>query len=428
MKKIVVIGGGFAGFNLAKSVKSGYEITLVDRNNYLFFPPLLYQVATGFLEPSAISYPFRKMLRKNPNVRFKMGELLHVDLQEKKIVLTTGELHYDYLVFATGTETNYFGMENVKRHAIPMKTIGDALEMRNHILSQLEKATTLINEPQEIPKKLNMVVAGGGPTGVEVAGMLAEMQTYIYKKDYPEFRNLPAEGNIYILDAAPQLLSPMSKKSQDNAYKALEKLGVKIVLNARVVDYIDHKVILSNGETIETENLIWASGVTSQVFEGIPKDCYGQGRRLKVDIHNRVEGLENVFAVGDTCLMLADAKFPNGHPQLAQVALQQGRNLAKNFAKMLAQKPLLPFAYKDKGTMAIIGRNKAVVDISPRLHFSGFIAWSIWAFIHLIFLVNYRNKIITFYDWVVAYFTKDQALRMMIRPSNRKKQIGEEDI
>jgi len=264
------------------------------------------------------------------------------------------------------------------------------------------------------------VIAGGGPTGVEVAGMLAEMQAYVYKKDYPEFAEMSMAGGIYLLDAAPQLLSPMSKKSQQNAYEALEKLGVKIILNARVTDYVEDKVILSNGDSIETENLIWATGVTAQVFEGIPKECYGQGRRLVVDVHNRVQGLEGGFAIGDTCFMTADSKFPSGHPQLAQVALQQGRNLAKNFDRALKGKDWLPFAYKDKGTMAIIGRNKAVVDLSKTLHFKGFIAWFIWAFIHLIFLVTYRNKVITFYDWVVAYFTKDQALRMMIRPTKRK--------
>lgn len=418
MKKIVIIGGGFAGLNLAKNIKSKkYQITLIDRDNYIFFPPLLYQVATGFLEPSAISYPYRKMLRKNPNVRFKWGELKEVHIPQSKILLTTGELAYDYLVFATGTQTNYFGLENVKNNAIPMKTINDALEMRNHFLSQLELATTLAHDVEKLKKKLTMVVAGGGPTGVEIAGMLAEMQTSVLKKDYPELNGLGAGNTIYLIDAAPQLLSPMSKMSQNETHKALEKLGVKIILDAQVTDYVNDKVSLSNGQVIETENLIWAAGVTSQVFEGIPEKCYGRGKRLITDANHKVEGLDNVFAVGDACIQTTDGKFPLGHPQVAQVALQQGKNLAKNFDRWIEGKTLRPFAYKDKGSMAIIGRNKAVADIPPNIHFKGFIAWFIWAFIHLISLVHYRNRVITFYNWTIAYFTRDQALRMIIRPA-----------
>ncbi len=416
-KRIVIIGGGFAGLNLARNSSSNeYRITLVDRNNYIFFPPLLYQVATGFLEPSSISYPYRKMLRNKANLSFKLGEVAQVIPEQNKVILTTGELEYDYLIFATGTETNYFGMESVRKNAIPMKTINDALEMRNYILEQLERATTFTDDKNKLKKALTIVVAGGGPTGVEISGMLAEMRTSVLRKDYPEFKNALEESHIYLVDGAAQLLSPMSKKSQDDTYNALSKLGVKIILNVQVTDYADNKVILSNGQIIETENLIWAAGVTSQIFKGLPESCYGRGKRLITDAHNKVNGLQNVYAIGDTCIQTTDSKFPDGHPQVAQVALQQGKNLATNFQRILKNKPLKPFAYNDKGAMAIIGRNKAVADIPPAFHFKGFIAWFIWIFIHLVSLIHYRNRMTTLYNWVVAYFTKDQALRMIIRP------------
>ncbi len=417
-KRIVIIGGGFAGLNLATNIKSNkYHITLVDRNNYIFFPPLLYQVATGFLEPGNISYPYRKMLRNKSNINFKLGEISEVLPEQNKVLLTTGELEYDYLVFATGTETNYFGMESVKKKAIPMKTINDAIEMRNYILKQMEVATTLISDKEKLHKKMTIVVAGGGPTGVEISGMIAEMQTSVIRKDYPEFEKAGVQSDIYLVDGAAQLLTPMSKKSQDDTFKALTKLDVKVILNAQVKDYTGDKVYLSNGQIIETENLIWAAGVTAQVFNGIPKESYGPGKRLITDSNNKVEGLQNVYAIGDTCLQTTDSNFPNGHPQVAQVALQQGKNLAKNFTRIAENNSLVSFKYKDKGSMAIIGRNKAVADIPPKLHFNGFIAWVIWIFIHLISLVHYRNKVTTLFNWITSYFTKDQALRMIIRPT-----------
>lgn len=419
-KKIIIIGGGFAGLNVAKNISNKeYEITLVDRNNYIFFPPLLYQVATGFLEPSNISYPYRKMLRNNPNVSFKLGVVKYILHEQNKIILTTGELDYDYLILATGTVTNYFGIDSVRKNAIPMKTINDALEMRNYILKQLERATNFTSDKKRLKKTLTVVIAGGGPTGVEISGMLAEMRSSVFKKDYPEFEKIRVQIPIYLVDGASNLLSPMSKKSQDDTYDALKKLGVKIILNTQVKEYIDDQVHLSNGQIIETENLIWTAGVISQVFEGIPNDCYGRGRRLNTDSYNKIIGLKNVFAVGDNCLQTTDRAFPAGHPQVAQVALQQGKNLAVNFQKLLNNKTLIPFHYKDKGAMAIIGRNKAVADIPSNLHFKGFFAWLIWVFIHLISLVHYRNKITTLYNWIVSYFTKDQALRMIIRPSTK---------
>jgi len=419
VKEIIIIGGGFAGINLALKLSgnSHYHVTMVDRNNYNFFPPLLYQVATGFLESSNICYPFRKLFQGKQNISFRMGEFERVIPEENKIILSNGELKYDYLVFATGTETNFFGMENVKTHAIPMKTVNDALEMRNHFLQKMEKAT-ISSDMAERKKLLNIVVAGGGPTGVEVSGMLAEMEKNILKKDYPELKQW--DGNIYLIDAGKAVLSPMSEKSQKETYKDLSELGVVIKLNCHVKDYVNDMVYLDNGETIETKTLIWAAGVTSQTFEGIAKESYGRGRRLIVDGLNKVAGTENIYAIGDTCIQISDNNFPEGHPQLAQVAIQQAKNLANNFMAMANGKSMQPFSYNDKGSLAIIGRNKAVADLPSKLHFSGFIAWFLWVFVHLISLIDYRNRVKTFYNWMIAYFTKDQSLRMIIRPSEKE--------
>lgn len=419
-KRIVVIGGGFAGYNFIKNLNHpDYHIVLVDRNNYLFFPPLLYQVATGFLEPSNISYPYRKMIRNRRNISFKMGELIRIEPDKKRILLTTGELDYDYLVLATGTESNYFGMANVKNNAIPMKTINDAIEMRNYLLNQMERATTMLDNPGQLRKILNIVVVGGGPTGVEISGMLAEMVASVFYKDYPEIKNTGVPIQIFLIDGQSQLLSPMSRASQVNTYRDLKNLGVNIILGCSVKDYTDNQVELTDGTYIETENLIWAAGITGSFFEGIPKEFYGRGKRLIVDAYNQIIGLSDIYAIGDNCIQTTDKSFENGHPQVAQVALQQGKNLAYNFINVIKAKALHPFTYKDKGSMAVIGRNKAVADLPPKLHFRGFIAYFIWGFIHLISLVHYRNRFTTFYNWVVAYFTKDQALRMIIRPETK---------
>ena len=422
VKEIVIIGGGFSGVNLALQLSGNhnFHITLADRNNYNFFPPLLYQVATGYLEASNISYPFRKLFQEKKNINFRMGEFLKVVQPENKVILSTGELEYDYLVFATGTETNFFGIENVKKNAIPMKTVNDALEMRNHILQKLEQAT-ITNDANEKRKLLNIVVAGGGPTGVEVSGMMAEMKKNTMRKDYPELAGKGAESNIYLVDAGAHVLAPMSPQSQTDTYEALKELGVIIKLNTHVKDYVDDLVVFDNGETIETKTLIWAAGVASQVFDGIASECYGRGKRLIVDAFNKVQGTQNIYAIGDTCIQTTDAHFANGHPQVAQVAIQQGKNLAKNFIAISKEKEPQAFAYIDKGSMAIIGRNKAVADLpKPKLHFKGFIAWFMWVFIHLISLIDYRNRVKTLYNWMIAYFTKDQSLRMIIRPSKNK--------
>lgn len=419
--EIVIIGGGFAGMNLAKELlnQDGVHVTLVDKNNYNFFPPLIYQVATAYLEPSSISYPFRKFFAGKKNLQFRLGELVEVVPAENKVILSNGELHYDKLVFATGAETSYFGMENVKKNAIPMKTLNDAIVMRNTLLKNLEKAA-ITKDIRKRRKLLTIVVAGGGPTGVEISGMFAEMRKNILLKEYPELET--TASNIYLVDGAPALLTPMSKESQEDTLKAITDLGVIVKLNNNVVDYVDDTVHFANGETIQTKNLIWAAGVTAREFKGLPADCYGRGKRLKTDAFNKIEGTENIYAVGDTCIQFNDTAFPHGHPQVAQVAIQQGINLAKNIKNEMQQKALVPFKYVDKGSMAIIGKAKAVVDLpKPKMHFKGTFAWMIWLFIHLISLITYRNKIKTFYNWMIAYFSKDNSLRMIIRPDKKVK-------
>jgi len=418
-KKLVIVGGGFGGVNLALRLKnnSGFLITLVDKNNYNFFPPLIYQVATGFLENSNISYPFRKLFRKYSNIQFRLGELIRVDPAAHTIELNNGKLTYDYLVFATGAESNYFGMENIRLHAIPMKNVNDALNMRNTLLQRLELAT-ITKDPAERKKLLNIVVAGGGPTGVEVSGMLADLRIHSFPKDYPELMGTGAE--IYLVDGGEHLLAPMSAASQNDTYAALEKMGVKIKLQARVKDFVGDKVFLSNGEIIETRNLIWTAGVTAIMFDGIPPISYGKSRRMLTDPFNKVVDLEDIYAIGDTCMQTHESAYPDGHPQLAQVSIQQARLLAENFKSLRQGKELKPFHYHDKGTLAIIGRNKAVADLPHNVHFKGFIAWFIWLFVHLFSLIDYRNRLKTFFNWMVAYIYKDQSLRFIVRPSSEE--------
>ena len=417
LKRVVIIGGGFAGINFAEQLlnNENFSVTLVDKNNYNFFPPLLYQVATGYLESSNISYPFRKFFSGKKNFAFRMGALVKVLQDENKVLLSTGELFYDILVFATGTETNYFGMENVKRNAIPMKTIEDAIFMRNTLLERLEQASRT-NDLEERRRLLTIVVAGGGPTGVEISGMFADMKKLVVPKDYPEL--VGSHGEIYLVDGLSSVLTPMSEKSQKYTIDTLTKMGVQIKLNCMVKDFSNDTVEFSNGEVIQAKTLIWAAGVTSSVFEGIAKESYGRGRRMLVNEYNLVEGTRNIYAIGDTCLQTTDPDFTGGHPQVAQVAIQQGKNLGKNLIRIMDGKALVAFKYNDKGSMAIIGRNKAVADLpKPSIHFDGFIAWLAWMFVHLVSIIVFGNRIKTLYNWVISYFSKDQSLRVIMRPS-----------
>ncbi|WP_278353134.1 NAD(P)/FAD-dependent oxidoreductase [Chryseobacterium gleum] len=413
-KHILIVGGGFAGINLIKSLKNDkrFKITLVDKNNYHFFPPLIYQVATSFIEASNISYPFRKLFSNNRNVKFHMGSLIRVNPENKTIDTDTGTLGYDYLVLALGTESNFFGMENVKKCALPMKNIEEALYLRNHILLTLEEAARN-KDIRQAEKLQNIVIAGGGPTGVELAGMLAEMGRYIAQKEYPEIKL--GLSNLYLIDALPTLLSPMSKLAQKTAYEKLKELGVKIVLNVSVKDYTDNKVILSDGNIIETETLIWTSGVIGKEVPGLPENSIGKGRRILVDAYNKVEGTNTIYALGDIALMLSEEKYPKGHPQLAQVAIQQGKNLAANFKRIEDGKVLEPFHYNDKGSMAIISKYNAVVDL-PKHSFNGFIAWLTWLFIHIIPLVGFKNKIQLAVDWFRLFITNNPSIRLILFP------------
>ena len=414
----IIIGGGFAGIEIAeKLLKSGYQsnIILVDKNNYNFFPPLLYQVATGFLDVSNISYPFRKFFRNHPNFLFRMGELLEIRPEENKIILNNGELNYSKLIIATGTVSNYFGNENIQKNALPMKTIVDAISLKNTILERLEKASQT-SDIEERKKLTTFVVAGGGPTGVEIAGMLSELKHNILLKDYPGLNNVPFD--IYLIDGLPAVLAPMSKASQEYATQSLQKMGINIKLGQLVKDYVDDIVYIADGTQIKTKNLLWTAGVTGIAFKGIPESSYGKGKRLTVDAYNKVAGTENVYALGDTSMMTADPAFPNGHPQLAQVAIQQATLLSKNLNALAKGRIQKPFIYNDKGSMAIISRNRAVADLTagPFKHFNGFFAWLIWLFVHLFSLINLRNKVTTFFNWMNAYITKDQPLRMIINP------------
>lgn len=421
-KNIAVIGGGFAGINLAKDLARdpNFKITLVDKNNYNFFPPLIYQVATAFLEPSSISYPFRKLFSDKKNLFFRLGTLKQVMPEKNIIILNNGEMQYDYLVFATGAETNFFGNENIKKHSIPMKTLSDAIAMRNTLLMRMEQAS-ITSDPDEAKKLLTMVIAGGGPTGVEISGMFAEMKKGILRKDYPELKG--SNGDVYLVDGGKSVLSPMSEKSQQVTTEVLNRLGVKQIMSTHVNDFDGDTVTLSDGMQIASKNLIWAAGVTARTFDGIPAEWYGRGKRMLVDEHNKVIGSVNIYAIGDNCLQLNESEYPNGHPQVAQTAIQQGKLLAKNFKRMVSNKPLEAFEYHDKGSMAIIGSAKAVVDLpKPKLHMKGFLAWLVWLFIHLMSLITYRNRARTFWNWTVAYLSRDQSLRMIIKPPD------EEDI
>ncbi|MEX2234709.1 MAG: NAD(P)/FAD-dependent oxidoreductase [Cyclobacteriaceae bacterium] len=419
MKKIVVVGGGFAGINLVKRLANDdrFQVTLVDKNNFHSFTPLLYQVGMAFIEPSSISYPFRRLFQEKDNLRFHMGCLVEMKVGENIVQTDNGILDYDYLVLAVGTESNFFGMENVKKNSWPLKTITDATNLRNHILLNMEKASRA-SDPAEQTRLLNIVIAGGGPTGVEVAGMLAEMALHIAPVEYPE---IPRASNpIHLIEASPELLGPMSKKSQQEAEKVLRKLGVQIKLNVAVKDYVDGKVVLANGATIPSNTLIWTSGVVGKPIPGLPADVIGRGRRIMVDEFNKVKGTRNIFAIGDIALQATDKNFPNGHPQLAQVAIQQGRNLAENFKRKSQGTGLRAFAYKDKGTMAIISKYKAVVDL-PNAFVKGFIAWLMWLFVHLIPINSFRNKMKLAFSWMWSFITNDPTLRLIIRPSSLNK-------
>jgi NADH:ubiquinone reductase (H+-translocating) len=416
--RIIVVGGGFAGLNLLKRLRNDhrFHITLVDKNNYHFFPPLLYQIGMAFIEPSNITYPFRRFFQEQKNIDFHYGKFIRVVPEKNQIETETSVLSYDHLVLAIGTEANYFGMDHVKSNSLPLKTIDDAINLRNHLLLNFEKACRT-KDPEERKWFLTVVIAGGGPTGVEVAGMLAEMIHSIAPKEYPEINR--RDFRIYLIQSGPVLLNPMSVKAQTEALKVLTSLGVNILLNVRVKDYINGSVLLSNGESIRTNALLWTSGVVAREVKGILAEQLGEGRRIFVDAFNKVKGSANIFAIGDISLSTEDKKYPKGHPQLAQVAIQQGKLLAVNFRRSLKNEEWKPFEYKDKGTMAIISKFKAVADL-PDISFKGFLAWIVWLFVHLLPIASFRNKVSLILDWTWAFLTNDPTLRLIIRPSSKE--------
>ncbi len=409
-KRVVIVGGGFGGLMLANKLKkSGYQVVLIDKNNYHQFPPLLYQVATAGLEAESISFPYRKLFQKQKNLYFRFAEVKTVLAERNTIDTSIGELSYDYLVIATGTTTNFFGNENLINNALPMKTIEEGLVLKNRLLNNLEKAITC-SDPQEKQAYLNIVVVGGGATGVEVSGALSEMKRFVLPKDYPD---LKAESmNIYLLEGSPKILGVMSPEASKNAEKTLINMGVNVQLDKLVVDYKDDIVRLKTGESIPSKTLIWVSGVIANPLNNIKKDSIGHAGRLLVNEYNQVNGYSNIFAIGDTCLMIED-KYPKGHPQVAQVAIQQGQLLAKNLKRLLQNKPLEAFHYKNLGTLATIGRNKAVADLG-KLKFHGFSAWIVWLVVHLRSILGVKNKIFVLINWIWNYITYDQSMRFIL--------------
>jgi NADH dehydrogenase len=419
-KHIVVIGGGFAGLNFIRNLGESkyYRVTLVDKNNYNYFTPLLYQVATSFLEPSSISYPFRKLFT-GKGIQFRLASVVKADTKENTLLLSNGEtLQYDLLVFAAGTETNFFGNESIRQNAVFLKSIDDALFMRNEIIRLFEKAA-IEKDPVEREKLLTIVIAGGGPTGVEVAGMLGEMKKYLIEKEYPELRNAPV--NIHVIEGASTVLTAMSDTTHRAAAAALKRLGVQVKLNTLVTSFKDEQVHLSDGAVIHAKTLLWTAGVVARTFEGIEATSLGKGRRMITDAYNRLRGHHNIYAIGDISIQFTDRDYPNGHPQLAQPAIQQGKRLAKNLLAIAKGRQPKPFKYFDRGDMAIIGRKFAVADLfKHKVHLGGLAGLISWLFIHVISLVNYNNKIKTLYNWGVAYITSDQALRIIFQTEPKR--------
>lgn len=409
-KRLVIIGGGFAGLKLAlRLYHEKLQIVLIDKNNYHLFQPLLYQVAMSGLEPSAISFPIRKVFQ-NTNVQYRMAELLKVFPEENEIQTTIGQLSYDYLVLATGAKTNFYGNDKIEKFTLQMKSAPDALYIRNRILENFEKASTSSDEA-EIQSYLNVAIIGGGPTGVELAGAMAEMKKYVLPKDYPEL-NI-GSMKIMLFKASSSLLAGMSTTAAAGAQEFLDDLGVEVHINTLVLDYDGHTLKLAGEINIAVATVIWAAGITSYKIEGLADRSYGKGNRILVNPFNQVEGYTNIFAIGDNSLMLSPSN-PGGHPQVAQVALQQAKLLSNNLRRIIKNKPLKEFHYINKGTMATVGRHRAVADL-PFIQLKGFFAWILWSVVHLFSIVGVKNKLIIFLDWSWKYLTYDQALRLLIR-------------
>ncbi len=419
LPRIVIIGGGFGGLKLAKGLrKTKAQVVLLDRNNFHTFQPLLYQVATAGLEPDSIAGPLRQTFEGNPNYFFRMVKVTGINPGNNEIETTVGNLTYDYLVIACGSITNYFGNDDIKKRVLPLKRIVHALDLRSHILQNFEQAV-LTQDKTKLQQMMNIIVVGGGPTGVEVCGALSELKKHILPRDYPDLDF--SAMNIYLIEGTDRLLNGMSKASGDNSLKYMKKLGINVQLNTRVEGYENEVVQLSEGN-IESSTVIWSAGVKGNIPGGIDASAIERSR-LVVDEFNCVIGSNNVFAIGDVAMMKSE-EYPNGHPMLAPVAMQQGVHLAKNFKKHFSGKARTPFKYFNKGSMATVGRNKAVVDMPGGFHVKGLLAWLIWMFIHILYLIGFRNKLIALNNWVWSYLTYDKGTRLIIRTFQRNKGKG----
>jgi len=414
-KRLVIVGGGFAGLELAKKVdREKYQVVLLDKNNYYQFQPLFYQVATGGLEPSSISYPHRKNFHKNRDYHFRMCEVLSVEPENELLHTSIGDISYDYMVIATGCDTNYFGNDNIKDNTYALKSLSESLLVRNRILLSLEEALNAKTE-EELKEILSFVIVGGGATGVELAGALADMKKLIFPKDYPETDF--SKMQIHLVDASPRLLFSMSEKASETAAETLKERGV-IIYQDKPVESVEKPFVkLNDGTVLRSRNIFWVAGVKPNSLKGLAETSYSKGRLL-VNEFNLVEGYDNIFAIGDTALLISD-KSPKGHPQVAQVALQMAKRLAKNLNNSLKNKEWEKFVYSDRGSLATIGRNAAVADIG-KFRFGGWFAWWLWLWVHILSIVGMRNKVSVFIDWVWSYLNYDVSLRLFIRPSFNK--------
>ena len=415
LKRIVIVGAGFGGLKLAQKLMGmGYQVVLFDKNNYHQFQPLFYQVATSGIEPSSILFPLRKIFQKRKDMYIRVAEVYSVDTEKKELSTSLGTAWYDYLVIGTGVNSNFFGMKNMEEFAIPMKSVSEAMSLRNRLLLSFEKAVTL-RDQNEKKALLNVFVVGGGPTGVEVAGAIAEMKNFVLPKDYPD-QNFDLM-QINLVEGSGGLLGGMSPHASKKALFYLQRLGINVMLNTKVTDYDGNFLSLGEDVKIRTQTVIWAAGISGEVPGGLPNESIGRGKRLLVNEFNKLKGFEDIYAIGDVSVM-ATPKYPNGHPQVAQVAIQQGLNLSKNFISMLNNSALKPFRYTDRGSMATIGRNRAVADL-PFIKFSGFIAWLTWMFVHLMAIVGVKNRVLIFINWMWNYMTYDQSLRLILWASRK---------
>lgn len=416
---LIIIGGGFAGLEVLKKLNNKpIKVTVFDKHNYFNFQPLMYQVASGGLGPDAIAYPLRKIISRMPNIAFRMAEVLTINSTQNTVSTSIGDFEYDYLCIATGAQTNFFGNAELEKYCMQLKSIPDALDLRSDILQKFEKA---LSEPNHrtVERTLNFVVVGGGPTGVETAGALAEIKRNVVPADYTELD--ASQMEVHLIEAAPRVLAAMSEISSKKAQQFLEELGVHVQVNTSVQQYDAQTgaLMLSNGTILNTDTVIWSAGVKGTTIEGIPTDKIARGNRYKVDAYNRIEGYDNVFAIGDIAYMTSDAAYPNGHPMVGTVAQQQGRLLGKNILNILSNRSLKPYSYLNLGSMATVGRHKAVLEVFG-IRLQGYLAWLGWMFLHLMLLVGFRNRVVVFLNWVWNYMSYQRAIRIITRPFVQK--------